>query len=920
MHSPPSAIRDSRSLVLCVAFFASGASALAFETLWFHQAGLVFGNSVWASALVLSGFMAGMALGNLLAARRQGDARAALRLYAVLELVIGLTGVGLVHALPASAALIASLLSRLGESSPVPLQAVRLLLAFVLLVVPSTAMGMTLPLLVAAVRRGHGNFGRALGLLYGTNTAGAVLGVLGVEMLLLPAFGIRGSGWLAAGLNGLAAVASWVLLMRAAEPAAAETPAEPEEARATRVPIGFSARWLLAAFGAGFALLALEVVWLRFAMLFINDTPLAFAVMLSTVLAGIAAGGFVAALWSSRSDRASDFVAPVAYGAGALVIAGYLLYPEFLRNFYLPDQSVGTVALLTLPLVFPTSLASGVLFSLLGTGLFRRGYSDARAAGSLAFANTLGAGLGSFCGGFWLLPRFGMERSLLALIALYGMIGLVLGMGRELGALLRIGAPVLFAGALALFPYGKMASTYVRTSAGHWMTKYDSLAEVREGLTATIMHVVHKAHGLALFDQLATNAYSMTTNDYGSRRYMKLYVLLPRAIHPRIENALVVGFGIGNTAEAMIRSPEILSIDVADISPDILALSRNMQTRKQHPLDDPRVHVHIEDGRQYLLGTSKRFDLITGEPPPPVIAGVVNLYTREYFELIRERLRDGGIATYWLPLMNLTAPSAKSIVRGFCDAFDDCSLWHGTDRNFMLMGTRQAKLRVDDEQFARDFRDPELREELDSIGFESPGQLGALFVGDAAYLRDLVKHAEPLTDDRPKRLHQAGSREDRDALIWQWRDTTASRQRFTSSELIARLWPAGMRQESLRHFETQRLLNDLMFPSQTATPARQTRVLHQVLHGTPLRFPALLLLKSDPDIQRALASAPREVLERPEWLRHRLAGALASRDFSGALALVDQMTDEQLVMPDLREYVRYVVTRHGTQANAGVAQ
>jgi spermidine synthase len=401
---------------------------------------------------------------------------------------------------------------------------------------------------------------------------------------------------------------------------------------------------------------------------------------------------------------------------------------------------------------------------------------------------------------------------------------------------------------------------------------------------------------------------------------MKLYVLLPRAIHPGIENALVVGFGIGNTAAAMTQSREIDSIDIADISPDILALSRAMQTRKQHPLDDPRVHVHIEDGRQYLQGTSKRFDLITGEPPPPVIAGVVNLYTREYFELIHERLRDGGIATYWLPLMNLTAPSAKSIVRGFCDAFADCSLWHGTDRNFMLMGTRQAKLRVDDEQFARDFRDPDLKGELDAIGFETPGQLGALFIGDAAYLRELVKDSEPLTDDQPKRLHQAGSREDRDALIWQWRDTNASRQRFTTSELIARLWPAGMRQESLRHFETQRLLNDLMFPSQSPTPARQTRVLHQVLHGTPLRFPVLLLLKSDPDIQRALASASPEVLGRPEWLRHRLAGALASRDFTGALALIDTMTDEQLAMPDLRQYVRYVVARQGTQANAGVAR
>src|SRR5262249_42645814 len=152
-----------------------------------------------------------------------------------------------------------------------------------------------------------------------------------------------------------------------------------------------------------------------------------------------------------------------------------------------------------------------------------------------------------------------------------------------------------------------------------------------------------------------TNAYSMTTNGYLARRYMKFFVALPACLHPRLRRALVVGYGIGSTAEALVDDPDVERVDVAEISRDMLALSRPVQTRHHaDPPDDPRVHVHIEDGRFFLEATHIRYDLVTGEPPPPVMAGVVNLYTTEYFRLVRDRLADGGMATYWLPMMNLT--------------------------------------------------------------------------------------------------------------------------------------------------------------------------------------------------------------------------------------------------------------------------
>jgi spermidine synthase len=902
-----SRIDPVRSGWLCAAFFASGASALAFETLWFHKAGLAFGNGVWASSLVLAGFMAGMALGNLLAARRGDRLRDGLRAYAALEVLIAVTGVALVYLLPLCGRLLLPAAATLSER-PWLLNPLRLVSAFLLLAVPSTAMGMTLPLLVRAARGWDPNFGRVLGLLYGANTAGAVIGVIGTELLLLPVFGVRGSAWLAGALNLAAAAAAWLLAARARARAANDAvrvaPAADAPGRAAEL------HWLFAAFGAGFALLALEVVWLRFVMLFLNDTPLAFALILAAVLAGIAAGGFAASLWSSVSRRMADCAPLVAYGTGLLGLAGYLLYPAALQRWYTPSQDVAVIVKIVAPLVLPASFASGVLFAALGAGLRRAVPSDVRAAGRLTFANTLGAALGSLTAGFALLPYAGMERSFFVLFGLYGLIGIAAGLGRELGVAWRYGGLALVAAGLWFFPFGKMESDYIRASAGRWMSPGDRLVAVREGVTATLQHVVHHAYGQPLFDQLATNAYSMTVNDFAGRRYMKLFVLLPRAIHPELERALVIGYGIGNTVAALTAADEIERIDVVDISADTLELARRIRpTGARHPLADPRVRVHVEDGRYFLESTTERFDLITGEPPPPIMAGVVNLYTREYFALLRERLNDGGIATYWLPIMNISAATTKSLIRAFCDAFADCSLWHGSARNFVLMGTRAAGSSgpVDEVRFTRSWTEPETREELQSIGFELPGQLGALFIGDAAYLAELTADSPPLVDDRPKLIDQPGTREERDALAWHFRDTTAARRRFLESELIERLWPAAMRRESLRHFENQRLLNDLLFPGRTA--ARQTMVLHQVLHGTPLRLPVLLLLGSDPDLQRALRAAPQAERERPEWLSHRAAGALADRDFKRARDLLERTPEDQLLVPDLRAYARQMAER-----------
>ena len=369
---------------LCLVFMASGASSLAFETLWLHQARIALGNDVWAASLVLSAFMAGMGVGNALAARTGDRVQNPARAYAVLELGVAFGGLALVHGLPLMGALFAPLAgSLLGQ--PFLLHVLRALIAFTAMLLPSAAMGATLPLLVRALAARDHSFGRALGLLYAANTLGAVLGVSATEGALLALRGVHGSALIAAMLSLLAAAIAW-LLGGAPPPARAQGSdefealvADPTELASSVQPAEAPARWLVPAFASGLVLLALEVVWMRLLSLFLNDTPLAFAVVLAVVLFGIALGSLIASVWLGRWPRAARYASLVAYAAGIFGVLGYRAYPWALQHFFSVEQHALTIARVAAPLVLPTAVASGALFTLLGAGL-RQSVPNAAAA------------------------------------------------------------------------------------------------------------------------------------------------------------------------------------------------------------------------------------------------------------------------------------------------------------------------------------------------------------------------------------------------------------------------------------------------------------------------------------------------------------------------------------------------------------
>ena len=915
--------------ILYFVFALSGAASLAFETLWFRQAGLTFGNSVWASSLVLSSFMAGIALGNGIAARYAARLARPILAYAALEVVIAVSGVGLVWALPSMTGLIAAILNPLFDQ-PWLLNPVRLMIGFVVLLVPAIAMGATLPLVVRALHARDANFGSVLGRLYGTNTLGAMVGAVLGEVFLIDWLGIRGSSFFVGGMGLVAAVGATFLARRLPTLTTSSNSA-PALSRAIAAkdpgpsePLSPAARYCLAAaFLSGGILLALEVVWFRFLHLFAHGGGLAFSLMLATVLMGIALGGYVGGAWLRRAVSTSRHAASLALVSGVLSVAVYWGF-EFVIEPYQTAYTGNASGILwmTFCLTFPPSLLSGVLFTVMGATLEREVAPDSRATGLLTLFNTFGAGLGSICAGFILLPYLGMERSFYFLAGLYGIVGLLLvrvdrqsdaTAGRPVSRWVAAAAYVV---TMLLFPSGTMERDYLTIPLARFGGALNQVAEIREGPLQTIMVLRRELDGELVHHRLITDGYSMSGTMERNRRYMRLFVYWPVAVRPDPKSALLISYGVGETASALTETASLERIDIVDISRAILETSRSIHPDPiENPLNDPRVQVHIEDGRYFLRTTQRGYDLITGEPPPPKIAGVVNLYTREYFQLVYDRLNPGGINTYWLPVHNLTEADTKAIIGAYCDVFPDCALWSGITFDWMLTGSKNLETKATDEAFSRQWRDPIVGPRLRTLGIDSPELLGTLFMAGPEYLREITRDTRSLVDDFPKRIsNDVLSNETMAKVYAPWMDAEAARQRFSESDYIRRIWPSDLRGHTIGQFDFQQFLVDSRLAVGFAERLRQ---LHQVLVRTPYRYLALQLMGQDDDILGAVHRLLEGGANESRYNRQLAMDDLAKRDFNTAARHFGQALEQRPGNDELYAYYLYAVCMTG---NLEVAQ
>jgi spermidine synthase len=802
------------------------------------------------------------------------------RAFALAEATVAVTGTLLVWGLPQLEALAGAWLAPLVEHSSV-LVATRLALSLAALLVPTTAMGMTLAFGVRVLA--HKDTARALGILYAANTFGACIAPLVAEYLLIGSLGLRGTALVAAGLNALAAM----IALR--QPAAAvATPPEPVGA-AIRLP----PRLLAAAAIAGAIALGLEVIWFRLLILYEPGSDAVFALMLAIMLLGIALGGTLAPLLLRAG------LVWVASGCSLAVVAGYLVAG--------PLHIPGRPELLhyALPLMLPAAILSGSLFTLLGAQLRGSSENPQAAIGRLTTANTLGAALGAAGAGLLLLPAIGMERSLFLFALGYALLSLLLVEWRAGWTKLWPVLPAVVG--LALFPFGRIQSHLEQAAFPYQLVDNSKVFQVTEGPTTTLQLLRRERFGETLAWRLVTDNYSMTAIDRYAQRYMQLFAWLPLSLHAEPRRALLISYGAGNTAQALLSDPQLAQLTVVDVSPEILAVSPVMHGDRD-PLRDPRVRLVREDGRHFLRTRREQFDIITAEPPPPAVAGVVNLYTKEYFAALSQRLAPGGLATYWLPVVQFDPVGAKAVIAAFCDAFPDCTLWVGGRHDWVLMGGRDFKNRPGTRYFGRLWRDPLAGPRLIANGFEQPAQLGATFLGDAAQLRQWVDGTPPVTDDRPKRLRAelVSDRPFAEYALWLYPD--GARRRFEASAWIAQHWPKELSAWTPQYFAVQPVLNAQIF----ADPVKALPDVDVLLRNTDLRIPVLWLLDTDMAeqgiVERRLADGMR-----PEYAFALGARALAERDYARAGVLLTQAAQRN---PRAGAAAAYALCRAGAPRRA----
>ena len=890
--------RSAPIAILSGVLFLSGTGALIFETLWLRLSGLAFGNSVWAAALILSSFMAGLALGSAIAASSRIRRWRPLHLYALLEGLVALFGCTIVFGLPALGELLRPVWQMLWNYQPA-LLGLRFVVSFLILLVPTTAMGLTLPVLVEDPILRQTNFGRAIGFLYGSNTLGAVAGALLGEGYFIAAFGLRGTS-LIAGLASCIAAGAAVLVTKFTDDANAGFF---ERTFPLRLDVTYRPPWrlLFVSFGTGCILLALEVIWFRFLRLYVVSSATAFAIMLAVVLAGIGLGGMAAGTINRRLARLHQLLPALLLLTAIATLSSYLFFPgEAVRTpagaFSL--ASPWQIAILCVALMFPASFLSGILFPTIAAIVQASAEDRMNSTGITTLFNTTGAAVGPLIASFLLLPAIGYQWSLLISAAGYALLGIVASQGtswsvrRPVGLLTIVlcGTVMLL---LAILPYHRVESHFEHASRPYEIDEHgNQLAWVVkriEGTSNTLQLLRRDLFGEPYYYRLLTNAFSMSSTTPRNQRYMRLFAYLPLALRPDAKDVLLICYGCGVTADALLHGSNVKRLDIVDISKEVFALADFYSgINYSNPLRDPRVHAVVQDGRFFLQASPQHYDIISGEPPPPKAAGSVNLYTEEFFSLMKSRLKEGGIATFWLPIYQLRVEESKAILRAFHNAFANASVWASADRDWIMLGINGPGRKIEASELRQLWTDPGTGADLRRLGIEVPQQLAALFVMDGDEIDLITRDIAPLTDTYPKRLtDELWDDEANHRFAFRYLEAPSAFQRFFRSALIKSIWPETLN-ESLESFfvlRQTRYLSQMIGSNELAE-------LDLYLRHSHLRMPVLELLGSDGFRLSIAERVAKESQPVPlETLADLVAGALAQRDINGAIRLLENKKD-----------------------------
>lgn len=755
-----------------VLFFLSGACGLIYEIVWTRLLTLVMGSTIYSISTVLTAFMGGLALGSFFAGRVITGRKDELKIYGFLEGVIGVYCLLIPFFIDLFVPLYKNLYLSLSDSH-FTFSLVRFLISFLILLVPATLMGATLPIMTKYFTRHKEKIGGAIGKVYAINTFGAVAGSFGAGFFLLPFFGTGFVIVLTASTN---LIICFVALMyaRRTDVRTPDDETTSNEIVDTGEKRSIVLTFLLFGFAlSGFSAMIYQVIWTRMLTLLIGSSTYAFSLIVTAFILGI---GFGSIALSRFIDRKKDLLlyfalAQLLIGTSAIFIAfafGKLPFTmvEIISRFrtsFAMTQFAEFVLILAL-LLIPTTMM-GALFPLVSRIYTRSLATVGRAVGNVYAANTVGAILGAFTGGFVFIPFLGMEKGLLCAVSLNFLIGFVfLLLSPYRGFVLRFTIAILWIGLSFTFewwapPWNRDRITmgpyiyfteYQRRSeqssqyAGEEIAKPSRLIYFKEGVSTTISVKKYVNGEISLQVNGKTDASSgadMSTQ--------QLIAHIPMMLHSDPDQVLIIGLASGVTVGSIEKYP-VEHITCVEISPAMVDASDFFRRFNEDALDDPRLALLIEDGRNHVLLTENRYDVIISQPTNPWISGVGSLFTLEYFELLEARLRENGIACVWLQAYGLEPEDFKMITRTFNEVFPYTSLWESlVGKDFIMIGQKKPFL-IDFEILKNRFDIPAVAADLDRIGVESPLEFLKYFVSGPLNLRTYAGGGTLHTDDNSR--------------------------------------------------------------------------------------------------------------------------------------------------------------------------
>lgn len=754
--------RSSRA-ILVVAFFVVGVIGLVLQVAWFRSLSLVLGSHTQALTIVLAAYMAGLALGNILISwwlpSGEYSVHTLVRTYAVLLGILGISGPAVIFLAPGLAVVAAPLLRLLGWNSPGAIL-LRGLLGLLVMCVPTIVLGGQWPLVAQLVARRFDQTARSLGTLYFLNTLGSVVGALLCGFFLLEHLGLKGTVLLAGAISLCLGLIVWFWPVRPS--AVGSFPSfRVEVRRAERFEYVRGAQViLLVGFGlSGFAALGLEVLWTRALVTVMGQPVYGATLVLTAFLLGLALGGLAAGTFADQLRDPLLGFGIVEYGIGitsmlALVMLarGSAMLSGLVGQAW-PGLLWGLAGFCLGVMVLPTLLMGGT-FPLASRVYMPRMTVMGQRVGVLFAVNTVGAMLGALVTGFLFVPTLGTVRTNLVLAGIGGGVGALAiaaaGARNRTKFLIIVG--VTFLSALAgafLVPHRlRILPPDVAANEGeYWRILYHK--ESGEGVVTTAEDPQGRR-------QTWVNSSVVCGSALPALKPVRLMGVLAVVLHPAPSDALVIGYGLGVTS-SLLADLGCDPVDCVEIAPAVVAASEWFAAWNNRVFENPALRVMAGDGRNYLLCTTRQYDIISCDPTHPAL-GSVGLYTREFYQLCLARLRPGGVMTQYVPFHKLEEGDFLALVNTFRTAFPHCALWRGIAHG-VLVGRKDSALVLDWQRIKKTVVGaPEVvRAALAEVFLERPEALVGGMVLDSAGIARLTRGATVLTDDQP-RVEFVGSR------------------------------------------------------------------------------------------------------------------------------------------------------------------